>query len=853
MPIHVQLVSDRPLLLPQPHSASNPQAPAAHASAEDGGTEELGDLPHEPSGGNAPERHELQLQQLDITHHQQTEAALRQSQMLLKTVQTVAQIGNWEFDLDTKRITWSDQMYAIYGVERAQGEPSYSELLQKFVPEDRMRLEAAVSNAIARGQPYVLDLRLCRPDGSMAYLESRGQVEVDASGRVVKLYGTTQDITKRKQLELALKQRSQREQALNQVIQAIRRSLDLPTIFKTAVQEVAALIHLSHILIVKYLPAESYWLVQAEYIPPGSLAQNLPGFRIPHADNPIAAQLVQGTIVRLDDNRQARGDANQKMVAEMPNRWLLVPLKTGETIWGSFSLLRELLMPPWEDWEVEVAQAVADQLAIAIQQSELFYQVQLLNTTLETQVQQHTAQLQHAIDLEARLKRITDKVRDSLDEHQILQTAVTELGKGLGVERCQAGMYNLTMQTLTICYEYLSRDQMPSSQGLMVPLTDWVEVHRAVLAGQCVQVCHLGKLPGLSLALESAREAAPEPAPETAHHKADSPDAAAAHLTEQPMTLLVCPILYDQRVLGGLWLFKPCQEVFLDLEIRLVQQVANQCAIALRQSRLYQSAQRQVDELARLNQLKDDFLNTVSHELRSPMASIKLSAEMLEILLQRKGVFDDPQIRQYFKILQSECDRETRLINDLLDLSRLSANTEPLLLTTLELQSWMLHVAEPFVSRARSQQQSLHFHLPAEALIVTTDFSYLEQIFTELLQNACKYTPSGESICVSANLEGDAMAHDPPTVASSPYYAIHITNTGITIPEPERDRIFEKFYRIPNSDPWKYGGTGLGLALARRRAERIHGSLSVSGDRQSTTFTIRLPLLPPDLSTEAGE
>ncbi len=845
LPIHVKLVSDRPLLLPQPHSASNPQAPAAHASAEDGGTEELGDLPHEPSGGNAPERHELQLQQLDITHHQQTEAALRQSQMRLKTVQTVAQIGNWEFDLDTKQITWSDQMYAIYGVERAQGEPSYSEVLQKFVPEDRMRLEAAVSNAIARGQPYVLDLRLCRPDGSMAYLESRGQVEVDASGRVVKLYGTTQDITERKRLELALKQRSQREQALNQVIQAIRRSLDLPTIFKTAVQEVAALIHLSHILIVKYLPAESYWLVQAEYIPPGSPAQNLPGFRIPHVDNPIAAQLVQGTIVRLDDNRQARGDANQKMAAEMPNRWLLVPLKTGETIWGSFSLLRELSMPPWEDWEVEVAQAVADQLAIAIQQSELFYQVRLLNTTLETQVQQRTAQLQQAIDLEARLKRITDKVRDSLDEHQILQTAVTELGKGLGVERCQAGMYDLTMQTLTICYEYLSRDQMPSSQGLMVPLTDWVEVHRAVLAGQCVQVCCLGKLPGLNAACEPARE--------SDHHKADSPDAAATHLAEQPMTLLVCPILHDQRVLGSLWLFKPCQEVFLDLEIRLVKQVANQCAIALRQSRLYQSAQRQVDELARLNHLKDDFLNTVSHELRSPMASIKLSAEMLEILLQRKGVFDDPQIRQYFKILQGECDRETRLINDLLDLSRLSANTEPLLLTTLELQPWILHVADPFVSRARSQQQSLHFHLPAEPLIVTTDFSYLEQIFTELLQNACKYTPSGESICVSANLEGDAMARGQPTASPSSRCALHITNTGITIPEPERDRIFEKFYRIPNSDPWKYGGTGLGLTLARRRAEQIHGSLSVSGDHQSTTFTIRLPLLPPDLRTEAGE
>lgn len=780
---------------------------------------------------------------LDVTRRKQAEEALQQSQARLKTAQAVGQIGDWEFDVDTKQITWSEQMYAIYGLDPAQGTPKYLDLLQQLVPEDQLRLEAAISQAIALGQPYVLDLRLCRADGSIAYLESRAQVQVNGAGRVVKLYGTTQDVTERKQLELELKQRSQREQMLNQVIQAIRRSLDLPTIFETAVRETASLLGLSRVWIAKYLPAEQCWLLQAEYVPPGSpVSQRLLGLRIPHKGNPIARQLMQGVSVRLDDNRQAQGEVNQKLAAEMPGRWLLVPLKIGEGIWGSLSLSRDLSLAGWEDWEVGVAQSVADQLAIAIQQSELFHQVQLLNANLETQVQQRTTQLQQAIDLEARLKRITDKVRDSLDERQILQTAVTELGLGLGVERCQAGLYDLAAQTLTISYEYRSSPQAASSEGLVVNLVEHSEVHRAVLAGQSVQGCCLEPLPVLRLVHEAAVPIA-------------SPRA------EQPMAMLVCPILHDQRVLGSLWLFKPCREAFREMEMRLVQQVSNQCAIALRQSRLYQSAQRQVDELARLNHLKDDFLNTVSHELRSPMSSIKMSAEMLEILLQRKGVFDDPQISQYFKILQSECDRETRLINDLLDLSRLTANTEPLLLTTLELRSWILHVAEPFVSRARSQQQNLHFHLPTEPLFVTTDFSYLEQVFTELLQNACKYTPTNETICVSARLEdleledlenSETESAQPPHPAS-PHYAIHITNTGITIPEPERDRIFEKFYRIPNSDPWKHGGTGLGLALARRRVEQIHGSLSVSGDRHSTTFTIRLPLLPPDLSAEAEE
>ena len=90
---------------------------------------------------------------------------------------------------------------------------------------------------------------------------------------------------------------------------------------------------------------------------------------------------------------------------------------------------------------------------------------------------------------------------------------------------------------------------------------------------------------------------------------------------------------------------------FEELEIRLVQQVSNQCAIALRQSRLYQAAQAQVEELERLNQLKDDFLSTVSHELRTPMANIKMATQMLEITLKPLGVFDSETspINRYFQ------------------------------------------------------------------------------------------------------------------------------------------------------------------------------------------------------------
>jgi signal transduction histidine kinase len=279
--------------------------------------------------------------------------------------------------------------------------------------------------------------------------------------------------------------------------------------------------------------------------------------------------------------------------------------------------------------------------------------------------------------------------------------------------------------------------------------------------------------------------------------------------------------------LGDLWLFKPPQAVFDDQEIRLGQQVANQCAITLRQSRLYQAAQAQVQALEQLHQLKDDFLSTVSHELRTPMTNIKMATHMLALSLQPLGVFDDAAhvIPRYFKILQEEGQRELTLINDLLDLARLNAGTEPLTLTTLTLQSYLPHLVETFSERTRQQQQHLVLHIPDHLPPFTTDLSYLERLLTELLHNACKYTPAGETITVAAQTTAAALE-------------ICISNTGVEIPATEYERIFDKFYRIPHHDPWKHGGTGLGLALVQKLTARLGGQIDVSSGGGQTTFTL---------------
>ncbi|MBW4582255.1 MAG: response regulator [Tildeniella nuda ZEHNDER 1965/U140] len=443
-------------------------------------------------------------------------------------------------------------------------------------------------------------------------------------------------------------------------------------------------------------------------------------------------------------------------------------------------------------------------------------QVQQLNTVLEEQVLERTAQLQRSLEFESLLKRITDKVRDSLDESQILQTAVQALAEGLDVDCCDTGIYSADHTTSTIAYEFTK--SLESAQGKVISLTDNpnAAVYQQLFQGQCSQFNFIDSCPSRP---------------------------------GQINTALVCPIFDDHEVLGDLWLFRQPQACFTDLEIRLVQQVANQCAIALRQARLYRSAQMQVEELERLNRLKDDFLSTISHELRTPMSTIKMALQMLEVILKPLGVLEPEtgSATQYFHILNDECRREISLLSDLLDLSHLDAEVEPLLSTEVELGAWIPHIAEPLLQRFRKQSQTLQFHLSTSLPPIETDLSTLEKILTELLNNACKYTPSGEMIIVSAHYENDqenqAIQREGVSLAPfSPHILLRVSNAGVEIPNHEFSRIFEKFYRIPNNDPWKHDGIGLGLALVKKRVKRLGGDIDVSSGANQTHFTLKLPL-----------
>ncbi len=463
-------------------------------------------------------------------------------------------------------------------------------------------------------------------------------------------------------------------------------------------------------------------------------------------------------------------------------------------------------------------------------------------------MEERTAQLRQALSFEAGLKRIIDKVRDSLDERQILQAVVQELTLALDLGCCDIALYNVGLTIATVRYTFTNERfanhegggaaHSPAALGQVIAMATLPEIYRQLLQGKYFQFCDLEcAIDGnLECAIECDLECDIEC---DTHSRVDL--SSPCHLAA-----FACPVADEQGVLGNLRLFKLPQDAFSELEIRLVQQVATQCAIAIRQAQLYQATQAQLQEMKKLDQLKDTFLSTTSHELRSPMSNMRMAIRMLKIavtqeraaaeLLKPESIKPGPGLNQasavdrYLQILDAECNREINLINDLLDFQRLEAGEHSLVMQPICLSDWLPQVIDPFRHRASDRQQVLQLDLPQRLPVLVSDAATLERIVAELCSNACKYTPPLGQITFTVQAQPTLMQ-------------LIISNPSSAISVDELAHIFDKFYRIPNSDPWKQGGTGLGLALVQKLTEQLGGTIAVKSALGQLCFTVELPFL----------
>ncbi len=574
----------------------------------------------------------------------------------------------------------------------------------------------------------------------------------------------------------------------------IRQSPDLEVILNQTVAEVRQFLQTDRVLIYRFEPDLSGVIVVESV---NHHADTVFGFKIkdPCFTSQHIERYKEGKVHILNDVPSANLAPCYKEVLSSfgVKANLVLPIVANGEVWGLLIAHHCQSSRQWLAQEVGLLKQLVIQVGIAVQQAELYQQVQSFNHYLEQKVKQRTAKLETAVRSESLIRKITEKVRDSLNETQILHTVTQEIGRVLNIERCKIELYDRDRTKATVAYEYTV--EPPNCQGIKRNVGDFPELYHQLLEKQSLQFV----------------EKVPELSP-----------------IDTQATRLACPIFDDGGILGNLWLLRPKEEFFQQDEIGLVEQVASQCAIAIRQARLYKQSQTQLEELARLNLLKDDFLRTISHELRTPMSSIQLASETLETILEQQiGSNKSAIFTRVLNIFRSACQKQNQLVDDLLTLCYIDAKKEIIKIQWIDLTVWLPQIIEPFQERIEAQNQTLTVDIEPDLPQFKTDISVIKRVLSELINNACKYTPEAEKITFSAQSTDNGIQ-------------FKIINTGIEISPVEQERVFDKFYRIPNHDPWKFGGTGIGLALAKNLIELLGGKIDLESQQGQTIFTIDL-------------
>jgi PAS domain S-box-containing protein len=152
---------------------------------------------------------------LDVTERNLAMAALRRSERSLAKAQRIARLGNWDWDIVSNALAWSDEIYRVFGLQPQEFGATYPAFLDRVHPDDRAMVEEAVRRALVYDEPYSIDHRIVRPDGTVRVVHEQAEITRDSQGTPVRMIGTVQDITERKQFEAALQAAKEQAEAAN--------------------------------------------------------------------------------------------------------------------------------------------------------------------------------------------------------------------------------------------------------------------------------------------------------------------------------------------------------------------------------------------------------------------------------------------------------------------------------------------------------------------------------------------------------------------------------------------------------------------------------------------------------------
>jgi PAS domain S-box-containing protein len=821
---------------------------------------------------------------MDMTERKQAEEALRESEARLRLALEAAHTGIWDWNIPVNKVTWSDNFERLFGLETGSFGRTYEAFLECVHPEDREFVAQSVKSAVQEGANHEVEFRIVWPDGSVRWMVGQGRVFYDETGKAVRMLGTTIDITERKRAEEERVQLLEREQIAHaeseaarsaaeaarkritnilesitdaffaldnqwrftylnrqaeQLLQRTRKDLlgkNLWDEFPEAVGSVLfeqyrkAISEQVSVEFEAFYPPLNRWFDVHAYPARDGLSvyfQDITGRK--RAEEALREsearfrRFVESNIIGvvfadLDGKIAMANNAFLQMVGYTPEELHSGKMRWDEMTPPEYRYLDEQALNEFRKLGVcnyfekeyirkdgsRVPVLVGGALLEGSQDNTVCFVLDISDRKrAQEELQRQTMRSQLFAE-------VTLKIRQSLEIEEILQTTVTEVQRILKADRVlifqlwsngfgkivteavNPNWYSVLGQNITDDYfesEYLHR----YSQGRIYTIAD----------------------------IETA----------------EIPDCLIEFMQEFKVKAKLAVPIFLKEKLWGLLVAHQCERPrqWSSFETELMGQLAAQIGIALAQAQLLEQETRQRQELVRSNTELQQFASIASHDLQEPLRKIQAFGNRL------KDKYSEALTDQgcdYLDRMQNAAQRMQTLIDDLLILSRVTTKAQPFVPVNLtQVTQEVLSDLEVCIQQSRGHVEV------GELPIIDADPLQMRQLLQNLISNAMKFHRNEELPVVKIYSKLLESQEDHPTggLTAPELCQIIVEDNGIGFDEKYLDRIFNVFQRLHTRS--EYQGTGVGLAICRKIAERHEGSITAESTLGvGSKFIVTLPI-----------